>query len=263
MVTLKVASGLDMARAKAFANRLWARPHSLIALILTINNNSSALVSSHPATNLSEMPKLSVHHIFYDCDDDVLDALLGLLERYPKAEHSKRLRFYIDRKQNALHPPVTGELWQADAALATSSALTQRDIRKLNLNARGVVHDLHKIMGELCAEFHFFNGMESRLRVTWMAGVREVNRKRRGILFGSYDSRLFLVRVHPILDSKDVPDYFVRFVVYHEMLHALLDPPRRPGKRHIVHTQRFRMFERRYPLYTQGKEWEAEFVKSL
>ena len=43
--------------------------------------------------------------------------------------------------------------------------------------------------------------------------------RRGGLTFGSYDPVLALIRIHPVLDRRDVPLYFLESVVYHEMLH--------------------------------------------
>jgi hypothetical protein len=40
-----------------------------------------------------------------------------------------------------------------------------------------------------------------------------------------------VVRVHRVLDAHDVPEWFVRYVLFHELLHAELNEPCAPGAR--------------------------------
>ena len=263
MLTLKVARGVDSEKARVFAARLLARPHCFSAIKLTINDNRSSLVSAKPSRNGQTVPALSVHWSFFDCDDRVLDALLGMLTENPETEHGRVLRYYIDRYHTSLHGVATEtqtDITQEELIQIRERAMAQA-LRHINLCSRGLIYDLHRMMNEMNEEF--FEGKLNNLRVTWMTGVRPLDRRRRGVVFGNYDARLNLIRVNPCLDTAQTPDYFLRFVLYHEMLHSVLDPPRRPGKRHVVHTARFRMLEKRFPQYAKAKNWEAEFVRSL
>ena len=261
MFALKVAKGIDPGKARVFAARLMGRPHSLSCLTLIINDNNTSLVSARPEIVGKRGCSLSVHWSFFNCDDDVLDALLGIVTPNPLPEHSRVLRFFIDRCHAN---PAAALLSSQDAEHADTLSheeIVNRALRRITLCSRGVVYDLHRLLHELNDEF--FGGKLAHLRVTWMTGVRAVDRKRRGLTFGSYDSRLDLVRIHPCLDGKNVPEFFVRFVLYHEMLHALMDQPRRPGKRHVVHTEKFRRMEKRFPQYADAKMWEEQFVRNL
>ena len=82
----------------------------------------------------------------------------------------------------------------------------------------------------------------------------------RSIRFGSYSALHNLIRIHPLLDCLDIPDYFVEYIVYHEVLHALC-PPISRGCRKSVHTAEFRVRERRFALYEDARRFEREWVK--
>ncbi len=238
-IKLKIASGVDHAKVQRFVERLRSRPHRFKQLKLTINNNQTALINARPARVAGDIPFLSVHYIFLDCSDEILDALIDMLTVHPKAEHSQMLRYYIDRYYTSV-PAV---------------------IDDADLCSRGVVYDLNSLFDDMNRQY--FGARLGYVRVSWMKGTHACTKKRRGVLFGSYDSRLRLIRLNPCLDRAEVPLYFVRFVLYHEMLHAMLDPERRPGKRHMVHTARFRMLEKRFPQYADAKAWEQKFLRSL
>lgn len=68
--------------------------------------------------------------------------------------------------------------------------------------------------------------------------------------FGFCSTMFRVVGVSSILDSEDVPDELVDFVVYHECLH--LRQGYRPGGR--VHDTEFRAWERSYPSWRECEQ---------
>ncbi|MCC6408250.1 MAG: hypothetical protein IT453_13890 [Planctomycetes bacterium] len=86
---------------------------------------------------------------------------------------------------------------------------------------------------------------------------------RRSLRLGSYDARAHLVRIHPILDQDFVPSWFVRYIVFHELLHAALPHERGRGGRRIFHGPRFRARERAFADYARALEWEREHIEHL
>lgn len=70
------------------------------------------------------------------------------------------------------------------------------------------------------------------------------------------------VRIHPVLDHGDVPEWFVGFIVHHELLHVR-HPPLKQGARRVVHPRSFMQAERRHPLYAEATAWEAANIHAL
>jgi hypothetical protein len=56
------------------------------------------------------------------------------------------------------------------------------------------------------------------------------------------------------LDSNDVPDYVVEYVLYHEMLH-IKHPARLINGRRHRHTSAFRFDERKFVDYEKAQQW--------
>jgi hypothetical protein len=83
------------------------------------------------------------------------------------------------------------------------------------------------------------------------------------IRLGSYHERDNLVRIHPVLDRPEVPEFVVESIVYHEMLHAALPPTRSRNGRRRVHTAEFRRRERLYARFEEAEAWLAENVARL
>jgi hypothetical protein len=122
----------------------------------------------------------------------------------------------------------------------------------------GRAHDLKQVFEALNARF--FSG---RLRVPLTWGRGSGRARRGGLTFGSYDPVLALIRIHPVLDRRDVPMYFLESVVYHEMLHHHLGGiPDRAG-RTVYHSRAFREAEVQYPLHRQALAWEKENLPKL
>jgi hypothetical protein len=122
----------------------------------------------------------------------------------------------------------------------------------------GNVHDLHQVFDRLNARF-FAGGLHVPL--TWGRGGGRA--RRGGLTFGSYDPVLALIRIHPVLDRRDVPVYFLESVVYHEMLHHHLGGVPDGAGRTVYHSRPFRDAEARYPWHRQALEWEKQNLPHL
>ncbi len=232
---LVCAAGVDRDRA----GRLLLRLEALTGgpLHLRVNRNTSTLLSLTKPRDGSP-PRFSVNKMFLSAPDEVVKALGQYVKRSTPTTHAI-LRTYMDSH---------AEAHEEERAQA----------RSLSLRSRGRVHDLHALAEDVNREF--FNG-ELKINITYSRGaVEPANGRRRHIIFGSYDRRHALVRIHPALDDPHVPEFFVKFVIYHEMLHHILDVRPQPGGRRCIHTAQFRDRERRHPDYKRSLEWEAKFM---
>ena len=79
---------------------------------------------------------------------------------------------------------------------------------------------------------------------------------------GVYVQDARLIRIHPALDRREVPELYVAAVVYHEMLHQVVPAVERNGRR-LVHGPEFRRRERAYPDHEASKRWEEENLQLL
>jgi len=150
--------------------------------------------------------------------------------------------------------------WIAEAVAALPPAPPAPPPR---LRPRGRVHDLGELGRELRA-----GPMGAALPpasawpgVTW---GRRGGRARHSLLLGSYLRESNLVRVHPVLDQDWVPVWFVRYILFHELLHAAVPPGPDRGGRTVHHPAAFRRIEERYPDYGRALAWqEAHFTRLL
>ncbi len=142
--------------------------------------------------------------------------------------------------------------------------------RKVRTVSAGRVHDLERLARELresefAGQFAAESGTESELatwpRLTWGRAPR--SRSRRTLRLGSYDYWSGLVRMHPVLDQVSVPESFVRYVLFHELLHAALPAERGARGRRIFHSGEFRRRETEYSGTKAALAWEKQHLQEL
>ena len=133
-----------------------------------------------------------------------------------------------------------------------------RSGRRTIIRTKGKVHNLKKIFARLNEE-HFRRSIKAK--ITWgRYGCRNV-RRRRSITFGTYSPSELLIRIHPALDSKGVPEQFVEHVIHHEMLHEMYPPIRGNRSKWIIHHYGFRIAEAATPTYKEAILWEQKNIK--
>lgn len=217
--------------ATDLANRLAAQVGAQVHLVVT--NNTSTMVSYRWQESLLRM---RVHHMFVGAPKEVVGALAG----YAKgcAVSGRAINDFVQRNVAQVRE-------------------TRRRRHEGNLQAQGSHHDLGAYFDDLNRRFF---GSRIEAKIGWGRGAP--GRKRRSIRMGVYLHESRVIRIHPALDRPEVPAYFVRFVVFHEMLHQAI-PPRLVGGRRIAHSAEFRRAEQAYPDYERAMRWERENIQLL
>lgn len=216
------------ARSIDAAGRVAARLAPALGLcevVFTDNRRTVLSTSREPGRLVVRM-----HRIFEAAGDDMLEAVgryLAVGDRRASAAISR----FVDENR---------------AAIAATR-------RPRTLEARGSTHDLRTIFGEL--EQDHFAGVVDGVGITWGRRGTQTRRRQRTIRLGTYSHDERVIRVHPTLDQGWVPRFFVRFIVFHEMLHHV-EPPRVTPHRTEFHTPAFRARERAYPEYERSIAWE-------
>ncbi len=107
----------------------------------------------------------------------------------------------------------------------------------------GMHHDLAKSFDRVNSSY--FNGVMNRPNLTWSQTF--TFRK-----FGHYDHIHDTVAVSLSLDSSDIPEYVVDFIMYHELLHKKLKTRWNNG-RNFCHTSEFTREEKLFQQYNESK----------
>lgn len=130
--------------------------------------------------------------------------------------------------------------------------------RRVVLRTAGRVHDLQALFDRLNQTF--FGGTLDA-RITWGPAPRREG-PRRSIKMGSFAVEDRLIRIHPVLDDASVPEYFVAWIIFHEMLHGKHEVVRRNGRR-CFHPKAFLADERLFPDYDRACAWERANIDRL
>lgn len=126
--------------------------------------------------------------------------------------------------------------------------------RQLNLRHEGRYFDLQQIFADL--NERYFRNRVRGYEVKW--GRRRKHRPKEYFIFGSIQEDDRVIRINPLLDQPFVPGWFLRYVLYHEMLHSVVpDEPAGKGRRR-VHTEEFNRREQKFPSYRRARRWEED-----
>jgi len=201
---------------------------------LTVHDNRSIMVSWRRSRGLFH---LRVHHMFLDAPREVVEALAAF------------------GRPGSRHRGMAGR--RIDAFVRHHRARIGEG-RPQRLEPRGRHHDLRALFEEQNAA-HFGGAIHAR--IGWGA-LRSAGGRRRSIKTGVYLHDQRVIRIHPALDGADVPAYYVRAVVFHEMLHQAVPVVERRGRR-VVHSAEFRRREKAHPDHARARAWEAAHLHLL
>jgi hypothetical protein len=218
-------------------------PEAQVELALTDNQCTMISVRREPGRY-----RLRLHHMFAEAGPDIV-AALGR---------------YVTRAERAASA-VLGEFISANQARISLQAPRQpalaRAPRPLRVEPRGSHHDLQQLFDRLNADY--FAGA-IRATITW-GQRRRPNlpaRRHKSLQLGSYAVEDALIRIHPTLDRREVPGYFVAWIIYHEMLHQKHCIPLIAGRRRF-HTSEFLAEERLFDDYERAHIWERQNLQRL
>ena len=201
------------------------------ALDLIVTDNRRRMLSIKVRARSTR--ELRLHHMFLTGDTALFEQVASFVRGDESAREPIRA-FIAQHRETIRHEP--------DALMTL-----------------GKYHDLAWILEEMRVFALSFGGGEdvSDVQITW----GKKGRGRRSIRLGSFDFGQRLIRIHPALDRRWVPRYFVEFIVYHELLHALYPPIQsEQGGRRVVHTPEFRDMEQRFPHYEAAMAWEQAHI---
>jgi hypothetical protein len=204
-------------------------------VILSITDNRHSIITHRVQKGALHV---RVHHMFLDAPSVVVDALVRYVTRGDR-DASATLGDHIDDNGFRL----------------------ARRKRNAPLVSKGKHHDLLDLFEGI--NERYFGGTVNAV-ITW--GKRPTRKgksaPRRTIKLGSYSAVDRLIRVHPALDQKWVPRYFVAYIVYHEMLHHVIPGSRGLGRVNL-HPPEFKEREKQFRHFERALEWERRRVARL
>jgi hypothetical protein len=126
--------------------------------------------------------------------------------------------------------------------------------RQLNLEQEGRHFDLQKIFDNV--NQRYFRGRVRDYDVKW--GRQRKHRPKEYFIFGTIQEEDRVIRINPALDQSFVPLWFLQYILYHEMLHAVVPDEEIRGGRRRVHTEEFNRREKQFRNYRRARRWEEE-----
>lgn len=169
-----------------------------------------------------------------DCPPEVMRALAFVL-----------VARLLGKKVPAVHERVYRDYSLTPEVMRSSDIARRHRGRKMISSAQGNTYDLDKMFSKLNRRY-FDSDLEKPV-LTWS------RRKTRSIL-GHHDRVYETITISKSLDSSKVPDWFVEFILYHEMLHIKHSARMINGRRYY-HTAAFRLDERRFAKYEDAQRW--------
>ena len=188
-----------------------------------VHDNSSSYLTAERRDGIL---RLHMHRFFSEAPTPVLEAVLLFARR------KDRSALQVIRKMADLYFEANPQV-------------------PVKLSSKGLVYDLDEIYERVKAEYFTKDYSAS---IGWSDKARP--KKFRSITFGTYDRQRRQIRIARFLDRVEVPVYFVEFVVYHEMLHALYLPVTDSSGRTKIHTREFKEKEKQFAAFDLAKKWE-------
>lgn len=193
---------------------------------LRINDNRFTMLSVKWE---SQCTKVSMHRMFLEAPKDIMDAVSS----------------HIQTENSSLCYKVREFIEERLAGVDYSFKVDEK-----KWTTQGKVYDLKAFYDEINADY--FEG-HLNLKITWYGKIER--RKRSQVTFGLYQDTLKLVKIHRMMDSTFFPEYFVKFVIYHEMLHHVCRSQYDEKGRHSIHTEEFKRLEQQFKDFEKAEEW--------
>ena len=209
--------------------RHFLEEHLRRPVTLVLTDNSATMLSTRYQ---NDVLCVRLHRMFLHADQPVLDEIAGYVTHRERAMPHFR-RFVRDNR----------------------GTLRRKPAKQVTIRTKGAHHDLRTLYDEINGDY--FAGAITA-SITW--GTRSPRTAVRNRTVGSYSERTGMIRINPVLDRRNVPRFYVAFIVYHEMLHAALGTPLQ-GKRRIVHSREFRKREKLFQEYERAMAWEGSRLR--
>jgi len=202
-----------------------------------------------PSVDVRFYPYAGLHHTIRLRSGRIYVRVSDIFRDAPLSVHRALAFILVARLLRRQAPEVHDRTYRDYAC--TSQILRASDIarrrrgRKIISSARGRYYNLDRIFTRLNRRY-FDNSLE-KPTLTWS------QRRTRRIL-GHHDPVHETIVISKTLDTRDTPEWFVEYILFHEMLH-IKHPARLINGRRYYHTKAFRTEEQSFPYYEEAQTW--------
>lgn len=197
-----------------------------LPLYLKLNENRSTMCSIRWE---SKRTKISLNRIFLVAPKKVIHALAKAIEEQDGTIPAIVKAFINQQLQNLDYSK------QLDPNL---------------LEHQGHVYNLKNLYDSVNQEY-FGGGLE--LKITWFNSNFKQNKSQ--FTFGLYYDALKLIKINRVMDAKKFPEYVIRYVIYHEMLHYVSPTYVDQAGVHRAHNKEFKHLEKQFKEFSLAKRW--------
>lgn len=203
------------------------------------------LVDFHPYAGLTHTIRLRGDTAYVRLSDVLRQAPIPVIESTAALLLGRLYR----RRPPADMLDVYRQFAHANSTRQQIMLLRRTRARRLDLHPSGAHHNLHEMYLQL--NERYFERALPYPRLGWS------KRSWRAQL-GCFDPALNQIVINRVLDRKDVPDYVVAYVLYHEMLHQK-HPVKFARCRRESHSTEFRSEERQFADYARAMRFLDRF----
>ena len=235
-------------RLVQYLNLLW-QPEP-VRLVWTRNRSTFLSMSRR-----SGVVRIRLHECFAEAPEEVVGHLLSFLSasrRSSASQHSlMHLRlFFENNHRTRAH----------GAAAAQTAAAADGHTERVTGECFDLAREWEVVRNQ------WLQQLETEVHCLWGRWPRRPPRRRRrqqSLQLGSYCQVSRCIHIHPVLDHAQTPAWFLRFVLFHEGLHALYPPQAGGSTRRVVHSARFRAAEQAHPDAGRSEHWLQKHLSSL
>jgi len=198
-----------------------------VSLTITDNATSLLLIRTKP-----DLVSVRMHWMFLKAGDDIIGEMSGFIKK--RKIRTPLIRKFIHENRACIkvrdcnsNPPVI-------------------------IRTQGRFHDLREMFVAL--NNAYFGGRVSA-SISW--GKRNRRRIVQKRILGSYNGHGNAIRINPVLDKRNVPGFFIRYIIYHEMLHSIVKEEKKNGRR-LLHSAAFREREQLFGEYEIAVAYEKK-----
>lgn len=202
-----------------------------------------------PEINVAFYPYAGLHHTIRLRSGRIYVRISDIFRDAPLSVHRALAFILVSRLLRQPTPEVYNRAYRDYAC--TSPVLRASDIarrrrgRKMITTAFGRFYDLERMFRRL--NRRYFDNALSKPTLTW-------SQRRTHRVLGHHDAVHNTIVISKTLDSNDLPEWFVEYILFHEMLH-IKHPARIINGRRYYHTKAFHQEEQRFPRYAEALEW--------
>lgn len=197
--------------------------------------------SFYPFAGLNHTIRLRNRRMYVRVSDLLQDAPLSVHQALAHILVAKLFKKRITPEHERLYRQYA---YQPQVLRASDLARQKRGYKRIT-TAVGRVHNLDKLFARV--NRRYFEASLRKPTLSWSP-------RRSKRILGHHDYSHDTIVISRSLDSANVPEFVVEFVLYHEMLH-MRHHPRLVNGRRMYHTPAFRADEKRFLRYEEATQW--------